>query len=84
MNSKDAIEILRWNRPSSKDERECGTELKELCEAIDFAINIIRLHTPQKPTTEFDDIPYFCPNCTKILEEYEEVCGNCSQIIDWY
>lgn len=80
LNGEDVIEILRKNRPTS-DTRECG---RELCEAIDFAINIIRLHTPQKPKTEFDDIPYFCPNCTKILEEYEEVCSNCSQIIDWY
>ena len=80
MNNKDIIEILRKNRPTSKDTRK---NAKELCEAIDFAINTIRLHTPQKPTTEFDDIPYYCWNCGKVVSEYEEVCGNCSQIIDW-
>lgn len=44
--------------------------------------NVLKKHTPTKPDWVYDDEP-LCPYCQCVLEEYEEVCGECTQLIDW-
>ena len=51
-------------------------------EACQLAIEALEKHTPQKPNWLYDDEPY-CPTCQCALREYEEVCGECTQLIDW-
>ena len=53
---------------------------------IDDAISVIKLHSPDRPVTDMLESGYFpelCPNCGNELEEYQQVCDRCSQVIDW-
>ena len=44
--------------------------------------NVLKKHTPTKPYWVYDDEP-LCPYCHCVVEEYEEVCRECTQLIDW-
>ena len=57
MPRKEAIEILKRNRPTS-DPRRCGTEL---CEAVDMAIEA--LQEPERKKGQWVDGESKCPVC---------------------
>ena len=83
MTNKEAIEILKSNKPTS-DPRKCG---KELCTAVDKAIEALKKQIPKKSVeiiTDDNEYPYDrCPSCKRKLYIGQPYCDNCGQAIDW-
>ena len=83
MDRKEAIEILKRNRPTS-DPRRCGTEL---CEAVDMAIEALK--EPERKKGQWEDFDYdnsyLCTSCGEIWilndgtpeENNMNYCPNC-------
>lgn len=83
MDRKEAIEILKRNKPTS-DPRRCGTEL---CEAVDMAIEA--LQEPERKKGQWEDFDYdnsyLCTSCGEIWtlndgtpeENNMNYCPNC-------
>lgn len=93
MKIKDAIHWIDIARMGYIcDPNECGLEkggdpckvfhCDEIHDALVIAMDTLKKHTPTKPNWLYDDEP-LCPYCQCVLEEYEEVCGECTQLIDW-
>ena len=80
MDRKEAIEILKRNKPTS-DPRRCGTEL---CAAVDMAIEALEKQIPKKP--ELKGEYYICPVCGVYQETSEgnpPYCINCGKRLLW-
>ena len=82
MKPQEAIEILKKNKPTY-DTRECG---KELCTAVDKAIEALKKQIPKKPipiiTDDNEFVCVICPTCQEIKVDCN-YCANCGQAIDW-
>lgn len=82
MTNKEAIEILKSNKPTS-DPRKCG---KELCTAVDKAIEALKKQIPKKPipiiTDDNELVCVICPNCQEIRVDCN-YCAKCGQAISW-
>ena len=89
MTNKKAIEILKRNKPIS-DPRKCG---KELCTAVDKAIEALEKQIPKKIIYHDNcgnPSPYQprCPRCYEASNDTwiyagESYCEYCGQAIDW-
>ena len=78
MDRKEAIEILKKNKPTS-DPRRCGVEL---CEAVDMAI--VALQEPERKKGQWVNLtctecgqfdftkPDYCPSCGADMRGKEE------------
>ena len=63
MTRKEAIEILKSNKPTS-DPRECG---KELCTAVDMAIEAL-----QEPESDIVTIVLLLSKCLELFKRQDE------------
>ena len=88
MTRKEAIEILKRNKPTS-DTRRCGTEL---CEAVDMAIESLENQIPIRPIMRIEERGFnkgciypHCPICDTMPVPHPNVsyCDKCGQAIDW-
>lgn len=75
--------VLMWLNSHKK--HLIGNEEYGMAEIIDDAIEIINLHTPEKPEIEVYGSSYaiFCPNCNDEIEKNDFICKNCTKLIDW-
>ena len=76
-------DLLMWLNSHKK--HLIGNEEYAMAEVIDDAIEIINLHTPEKPEVEVYGSSYaiFCPNCNEEIRKNDFVCKNCTKLIDW-
>ena len=51
-------------------------------EAMKAAIEALEKMTPTKPNWIYEDEP-MCPNCGEIMDDGENPCECCNQLIDW-
>lgn len=65
-----------------KENRCDGCNLYKISLNINEIMDTLMKHTPTKPNWVYDDEP-LCPYCQSVLDEYEEVCEECTQLIDW-
>lgn len=72
MNGKNAINILKQNRPFGG-----SVESDELRDAIDFTIPLLELRIPKEPI----DLGEYkqCPNCGNTNIENYAYCPDCGQ-----
>ena len=83
MTNNEAIEIIRKATPDALPFMDKETEL--LIMATDKAIEALEKHSLKKPIWQGDAMcpePY-CPNCGEYLDDGEEICDECTQLIDW-
>ena len=75
--------VLMWLNSHKK--HLISNEEYAMAEVIDDAIEIINLHTPEKPKLESYGSSYvfFCPNCNEEIEKNDFVCRQCTKLIDW-
>lgn len=55
---------------------------KSLCGSLNMAIEALEKMTPTKPNWIYEDEP-MCPNCGEIMDDGENPCECCNQLIDW-
>lgn len=84
MTNLEAKAILKSNKPTS-DPRECG---KELCTAVDIAIEALEKQIPKKPIKSDREIRYCevweCPSCGfEWSSRVVDFCYKCGQRINW-
>lgn len=72
MNGKEAIEVLKMNRPFDGD-----IEIERLREAIDFVIPLVELRIPKEPI--YCGVYKECPNCGNIEISNYAYCPDCGQ-----
>ena len=51
-------------------------------EAMKVAIEALEKMNPKKPNWIYEDEP-MCPNCGEIMDDGENPCECCNQLIDW-
>ena len=75
--------VLMWLNSHKK--HLISNEEYAMAEVIDDAIEIINLHTPEKPKLESYGSSYvfFCPNCNEEIGKNDSICKNCTKLIDW-
>ena len=75
--------VLMWLNSHKK--HLISNEEYAMAEVIDDAIEIINLHTPEKPKLESYGSSYvfFCPNCNEEIGKNDFVCRQCTKLIDW-
>ena len=73
--------VLMWLNSHKK--HLISNEEYAMAEVIDDAIEIINLHTPEKPKLESYGSSYaiFCPNCNEEIGKNDSVCKNCTKLI---
>lgn len=55
---------------------------QESVAALEVAIEALEKMTPTKPNWIYEDEP-MCPNCGEIMDDGENPCECCNQLIDW-
>lgn len=75
--------VLMWLNSHKK--HLVSNEEYAMAEVIDDAIEIINLHTPEKPKVDSYGSSYaiFCPNCNEEIGKNDSICKNCTKLIDW-
>ena len=75
--------LLMWLNSHKK--HLISNEEYGMAEIIDNAIEIINLHTPEKPKLESYGSSYaiFCTDCKDEIRKNDFVCKNCTKLIDW-
>ena len=79
MKYKDLLMWLNSHKKHLISNEEYG-----MAEVIDDGIEIINLHTPEKPRLESYGSSYaiFCPNCNDEIGKNDFVCKNCTKLLD--
>jgi len=75
MKPEEAIEIIKDHFPSRA--------MKELCEALDIAIESTEKQIPKKPTDNGHCPECFSDNDCPHNEEKVRCCPSCGQKLDW-
>lgn len=88
MTNEEVIEILLHRVKCPKGQHDVVRIVWEddiVCQAIDMAVEALEKHSLKKPIWQGDAMcpePY-CPNCGEYLDDGEEICDECTQLIDW-
>lgn len=90
MTKPEAIIHIKKTQPIFNDDDiidGCDDNLidEQLCEAIGIAIECIEKQIPKKPNWQGDMMcmDSYCPNCGAYLDDGENPCEECHQLIDW-
>lgn len=51
-------------------------------QAVNMAIEALEKMTPTPPNWIYEDEP-LCPNCGEVMDDGENPCECCNQLIDW-